>query len=157
MVFVEGAADRCLLTILGVPCRQVRIENGRDRVLGRLRTNPSAIGMVDEDPGSKPSRDLGNYRQVEADRGLRLLIRQGSGQRLIVLCPRLEDWLIQQAKSSGIRPEDFGLSGNPRRLHGIPHYEDTAEFRRFVEELIEQNARGIGLLREWVAAEAGPA
>jgi hypothetical protein len=112
---------------------------------------PEHVGVIEEDPGSAQPRDLASYDEIQAAGGLRLLVRHGSADRkLIVVCPRLEDWLIARAVSSGIRLQDYGLPGDPHRLHGIPHYEDRQTFQQFLTELTGRDAEGMGLLRQWV-------
>lgn len=93
---------------------------------------------------------------MQADGGLRLLVRRGNAEcRLIVVCPRLEDWLIRRAEASGIRLQDYDLPGHPHRLpgiphYGIPHYEDRRSFHEFLAYLVARDADGMGLLRQWV-------
>jgi len=153
-VLVECYPDEALMRALGVPRKRLRHEHCKGDVVNRLRKLPLGIGMVDEDPHSAQPRDLTNsYQQSKAAEGLRLLRRQGSGaQRLIVVCPRLEDWLIQRADASGVKPEDYGLPGDPRRLHSVPRYEQKDGFRRFLAELIDRD-KGMKLLRQWVLRE----
>jgi len=108
------------------------------------------VGMVDEDPGKVQPQDMGSYRQTDSAEGLHLMARQGSGgQRLVMICPKLEDWLIARAKASGIRPEDYGLPSDPDELHSIPRYEQKEGFCRFLAELKEQDS-GMHLLRRWI-------
>jgi hypothetical protein len=150
-VLVECSADEVVLRNLGVPRKQLSHFGGKDKLITRLRDMPGAVGMVDEDPASTQHPDLKvAYRKVESAEGLQLLIRQGSGgQRLVMICPKLEDWLIERAKSSGIRPEDYALPSDPDRLHSIPRYEQKEGFRHFLEELKERD-RGMRLLRQWI-------
>lgn len=150
-VLVECNADEVVLRNLGVPKKQLFHFGGKDKLITRLRDMPGAVGMVDEDPASTQHRDLkASYRKTDSGEGLQLLVRQGGGdQRLVVICPKLEDWLIKRAESSGIRPEDHGLPSDPDRLHGIPRYEQKEGFRRFLAELKEQD-KGMHLLRRWV-------
>ena len=150
-VLVECNADEVVLRNLGVPKRQLFHFGGKDKLINRLRNLSGAVGVVDEDPASIQHPDLkASYRQAESAEGLHLLTRQGSGnQRLVVICPKLEDWLIERAKSSGIRPEDHGLPSYPDRLHSIPRYEQKEGFSRFLAELKEQD-KGMLLLRRWV-------
>lgn len=124
---------------------------GKDKLINRLRELPGAVGVADEDPASNQHPDLkASYRQTESAEGLRLLVRQGSGgQRLVLVCPKLEDWLIQRANTVGVKPEDYGLPSDPDRLHSIPRYENRANFRLFLTQLIECD-KGMGLLRRWV-------
>ncbi|MGD2094976.1 MAG: hypothetical protein PVH77_08225 [Phycisphaerales bacterium] len=150
-VLVECNADEVVLKNLEVPKKQLLHFGGKDKLINRLRNLPGAVGIVDEDPASIQHPDLkASYRQAEFAEGLRLLARQGSGgQRLVMVCPKLEDWLIQRAESSGIRPEDYGLPSNPDKLHSIPRYEQKDGFRRFLAELKERDS-GMHLLRRWI-------
>jgi hypothetical protein len=153
-VLVECDADEVVLRNLGVPKKQLLHFGGKDKLITRLRNLPGAVGVVDEDPASIQHPDLkASYKQTESTKMLRLLTRLGSGgQRLVMICPKLEDWLIERAKSSGIRLDDYGLPGDPDRLHGIPRYEQKEGFRRFITELKEQD-KGMHLLRHWIFQE----
>jgi hypothetical protein len=150
-VLVECDADEAVLLALGVPKRQLLHFGGKGEVVKRVLKLDCAIGVIDEDPGSAQPADLANYDEAQAAGGLRLLIRRGSADRkLIVICPRLEDWLIARAISSGIKPQDYDLPSDPHRLHGIPHYEDRQRFHQFLTELAGRDAEGMGLLRQWL-------
>ena len=151
-VLVECYPDAALLRALGVSKKQLRHERGKGEVVKRVRKFDDAIGLIDEDPDSSQPRDLDNYQQIQTAEGLILLARRhDKNKRLIVIRPRLEDWLIGRAKSSGIRPEDHGLPSDPDRLHSIPRYEQKESFRRFLAELKEQD-KGMRLLHRWIAA-----
>ncbi len=149
-IAVECYPDEVVLRGLGVPRKQVLHQARKVEVFNWLKKNASAVGMVDEDPDSDQPRDLVSYHQVQASEGLLLLIRQGSsGQRLIVVRPRLEDWLIQRAKVCGIDPRQYQLPGSAKELHGIPRYEQKDGFRRFLGELNDRD-KGMSLLRQWI-------
>ena len=150
-VLVECNADEMVLRNLGITRKQLFHFAGRNNVISHLKDLPGAIGVVDEDPGSSQHRDQqASYHQVKFSEGLRLLTRQGSGgQKLIIVCPKLEDWLLDRAKSSGIKPENFGFPNDPDRLHGIPRYEQKEGFKRFLEELKEKD-KGMKLLCQWI-------
>ena len=150
-VLVECYPDAAVLRAIGVTKKHLRHERCKGEVVKRVLKLDRAIGVIDEDPSSAQPRDLANYDEVRAAGGLRLLVRRGDAERkLIVVCPRLEDWLIARAVSSGIRLQDYGLPGDPHRLHGIPHYEDRKTFQQFLTELTGRDAEGMGLLRQWV-------
>lgn len=150
-ILVECNADESVLRALGLSKKQIRHERCKGEVINRLRKLPGAIGVVDEDPASAQPRDLNNYQEeVQTTEGLRLLTRQGKGaQRLILVCPKLEDWLIHRARSIGIEPENYGLPADPNRLHSIPRYEQKEGFRHFLAELKERDS-GMHLLRRWI-------
>lgn len=133
-----------------MPRKQLLHFGGKYELVKKLKDRVGDVGMIDEDPGKGQPKDLSSYRQTSTDEGLHLLTRQGSGgQRLVVICPKLEDWLIARAKSSGIRPDKYGLPGDPDRLHSIPRYEQKEGFRRFLAELKEKD-KGMHLLRLWI-------
>ena len=150
-VLVECDADEVVIRNLGVTKKQLSHFGGKDKLINRLKKLPGAVGVVDEDPASIQHPDLkASYRQEESAERLRLLARQGKGgQKLIVVCPKLEDWLIDRARLSGIRPEEYGLPSDPDRLHSIPRYEQKEGFCRFIEELKERD-KGMHLLRQWI-------
>jgi hypothetical protein len=149
-VLVECDADEAVLRALGLPRKQLLHFGGKYELVKKLKDRAHDIGMVDEDPGKVQPKDMGSYRQADSAEGLQLLTRQGSGgQRLVLVCPKLEDWLITRAKSSGIRPEDYGLPSDPDRLHGTPRYEQKEGFRRFLAELKEKD-KGMNLLGRWL-------
>ena len=149
-VFVECYPDAALLRALGVSKKQLRHERCKGEVVKRVHKFDCATGLVDEDPTSTQPRDLDNYKQIQTVEGLCLLTRRNDdNKRLVIICPRLEEWLISRAKSSGIRPEDYGLPGDPDRLHSIPRYEQKPGFLRFLTELKERD-KGMRLLQQWI-------
>lgn len=150
-VLVECNADEKVIHTLGVPRKQLFHFAGKNKLIGRLRDLPEAIGVVDEDPGSTQHPDLhASYRRVDSAEGLHLLTRQGRGQqRLILICPKLEDWLLTRARISSIRPKAYGLPDDPDRLHAIPRYEQKEGFHQFLAELTDRD-NGIHLLRQWI-------
>jgi len=149
-IAVECYADEVVLRELGVPRKQVLHEARKGEVFNWLKRTRDAVGMVDEDPDSAQPYDRSNYRQVQVSEGLMLLVRQGSsGQRLIVVCPRLEDWLMRRAEVCGIDPRQYHLPDTPKALHDIPRYEQKDGFRRFLSELAGRD-EGMGILRQWV-------
>ena len=149
-VLVECNADEVVLRALGLPGKQLLHFGGKYELVKKLKERAHDVGMVDEDPGKVEPKDMGNYRQTDSAEGLHLLTRQGSGsQRLVVICPKLEDWLIARAKSSGLQLEDYGLPIDPDHLHSIPRYEQKDGFLRFIAELKERD-RGMHLLHQWI-------
>jgi hypothetical protein len=151
MIFlVEDDPHKALLRFLEIPRKDILHMGSKGNVIKGLKDRPGATGMVDEDPGYAPPHELANYPEVPTTEGLRLLTRKGSGrQRLVVLCPRVEDWLIQRARICGVDPKRHHLPSTPKELRDIPHYEQKDGFRRFLDELKDRD-RGMSLLRRWV-------
>ncbi len=151
-VLVEGYADRFLVRFLGIPKEDILHARSKGEVVRRLKDRPGDIGIVDEDPESTQiqSHELAHYREADKREGLRLLVREGhGGQKLVVLCPRLEDWLMRRAEICDIDPRQFHLPDTAKALHEIPRYEQKDGFRRFLADLNSRD-RGMGILRQWV-------
>jgi hypothetical protein len=149
-VLVECYPDAVLLRALGVSKKQLRHERCKGEVVKRVLKFDCATGLIDEDPTSAQPRELNNCNQVQISEGLCLFARRDDkNKRLIIVCPRLEDWLINRAKSSGILIENYGLPSDPDRLHSIPRYERKPGFLRFLAEL-KQRDKGLHLLRQWI-------
>ena len=149
-VFVECYPDTVLVRNLGVTKRQLYHESCKGEVVKRVFKSDTAIGLIDEDPTSAQPRDLSNYKQIQAAEGLRLLIRRNDeNKKFIIVCPRLEDWLIERAGLSGIQIEDYSLPADPDRLHSIPRYEQKEGFKRFLTDLKEKD-KGMKLLQQWL-------
>lgn len=150
---VEDAPHKSLLCSLRIPRRSILVMGAKGNVIKKLRDRPGDVGIVDEDPWSiqTQSHELYNYPVVERGEGLQLRARRGSGgQRLIVLCPIVENWLIDRARACEIDPRQYYLPSSAKELKDLLHYEEKDGFGRFLDELRD---RDIGLLRRWVSQE----
>jgi hypothetical protein len=97
-VLVECYPDAVLLRALGVSKKQLRHERCKGEVVKRVLKFDCATGLIDEDPTSAQPRELNNCNQVQISEGLCLFARRDDkNKRLIIVCPRLEDWLINRA------------------------------------------------------------
>jgi two-component sensor histidine kinase len=69
--------------------------------------------------------------------GIRVLADNQRNNRLIVISPRLEEWLVASAKSAGTKMRDFGFeSDSGRQLHGeINHRLKNVE--KLVQALLQ--------------------
>ncbi len=80
-----------------------------------------------------------------AEHEIRVLYDSQRKNRLVVICPRLEDWLVQSAKSSGLKMTDFGFeSDTGRHLHREIN-DRLGNVKRLVEALL--SARSPRMLR----------
>jgi hypothetical protein len=87
---------------------------------------------------------------VEQFGGLRLMgHKTDQGKRLIVICPRLEEWLLRRAKTAGLDPMVFGLPNEPRRLHGSGRYDLHPKYRQFLQELLATDSE-FQRLKAWM-------
>ena len=64
--------------------------------------------MVDEDPGSNQPAYLSKMQVIPgvSDMGLRVLSDESLGNRVMVLCLKLEDWIIRGAGEADVSLSD---------------------------------------------------
>ena len=150
MIAVECYADVKLVRILGVGKKQIRHMGGKGNIFNKLKKEDNGTGLVDQDPDSAQPGEFNKYRKVAEGEGLALYAHQNASEkRVIIICPRLEDWLISRAQAAGVKPEDFGLEKDARALHRSGHYEKRRGYIDFINALRETDL-GMKRLAEWV-------
>jgi len=95
---------------------------GSSRVADRLKKERDWIGLIDEDPGKARHPYLRRLSSLGRDdrHGLELLIDRERNNFVVMLCPRLEEWILTVAKECGIDVRrDFGLPDRGDELHRI--------------------------------------
>jgi hypothetical protein len=117
-VFVECKADETTVVALGVPKRQVEHATGRSGVCSQLSKREGVTGMMDEDPHAEPAPYMKSLAEKSWEHEVRLCLDKQRGNRAIIISPRLEEWIVDSAKSGGVKLTDFGFeSNNGVRLH----------------------------------------
>lgn len=127
-LFLECKPDETLAVALGVGRRLVVHSHGKGRVSKSLKRNSGVTGMVDEDFGSAEPTTLSKFVEMTATHDVKLKVDKSQNNRLVVICPRLEPWLIKTAKAAGVKMEEFSLSENVQVLdsminHRLPNVE----------------------------------
>ena len=138
-LFLECKPDETLAVALGVPGRAITHCHGKGKVSKNLRDHSNVIGMVDEDAGNTETPTLKKYAEVSASYGVRLKLEKVQNNRLVVICPKLEDWIIEAAKSASVKMTKYNLSENPNALHADINYR-LPNFQRLLAELLELNS-----------------
>ena len=148
-LFVECKPDETLAFALGVARRDIDHALGRARVCAQLSRHKGVTGMVDEDPGTVTPTYLKLLTEQRWEHGIRVLLDETRKNRMIVLSPRLEEWLVQTTKSAGLKMTDFGFeSDNGLQLHAEIN-ERLESLQRLIEALL--TAKSPRLLRLQVA------
>lgn len=134
--FLECKPDEALAVALGVPGRSIVHCHGKGRVSRNLQRHSGVTGLVDEDIGSVEPATLTRYLEVSVQHDLKLKEDSNQGNRLVVVCPRLEDWIIKTAKASDLKMEDFNLSELPNALRADINYR-LPNLKRLLNRLLE--------------------
>ena len=115
-LILECKPDEQLAKSLGIPRRSIIHQNDKGEVCNYLRKYTANIGLIDEDPKSAQPKLLMAAPIIEEKHQIKIR-KSPIGFRLIVICPKLEDWLITTAMQSNIEIKEFGLSDSPNQLH----------------------------------------
>jgi len=116
-VHVECNPDELLVSKLGFTRKLITHHQGKSRIFQVLSKNKNQLAMIDEDPGSsKTSYEKALYFVEEAE-GIKYFSDQ-SGNKIIVLNGKLEDWLINISERFKVNMSEFGLSKKSHELHG---------------------------------------
>jgi len=138
MIYVECKPDFTLVRfITNLPRREIVHEfKGKHEVCKQLENRRDCKGLVDEDPLSVPPPYLKKLRlQKELpEAGLKIMRDESNNNLLVILCPRLEEWILRAAKEKGINPDKYNLPNNPNRLHEVINLS-LDRFERLLEDL----------------------
>jgi hypothetical protein len=136
-LFIECKSDETLAFALGIPRRDIEHALGRASVCAQLSRRNGVTGMVDEDPDSVPQPYMKSLVQESWEHNIRVLVDEKRNNRLVVLSPRLEGWLVQSVKSAGLKMTDFGFeSDNGIQLHGEIN-QRLGSLEKLVKELLQ--------------------
>jgi len=145
MHIVECNSDVALVTELAsISKKKILHAHGKHRVLRRLiYKNTDSIGMIDKDPwATQPKKYLQKFSRTWFSRihKLELLCYPHRNNRLIVLHPRLEEWVLAAAGRVGINVRRYNLPSNPDHLHEIINLK-LNRFRQLVHDLKQVSDR----------------
>src|SRR5208337_865449 len=111
------------------------------------------IGLCDEDdPNSHriPFLDEFILDQDLPDEGMKLFRHRSSDNKhLIMVTPRLEEWLYRRAKVCKIDPAEYKLPRDPEVLKERFRVDDKPYFQAFLQEIINRDAN-LKKLRNWI-------
>lgn len=143
-VCYECYADGGLLRTFGFSRRQVDHRGSKYKVVWAVLRLDDRIGLVDEDPGQNPSEDLKRFTTVYQEHDIEVLER--GDKRIVVLCPRLEEWLLRTARLARIDVRKYGLPNDPETLHGVIN-DELDKLGRLLENLSShERMRALGRL-----------
>ena len=152
MIGIECNADEVLLKTLGIPGKNLKHAQGRGQVCHYVERGIVSTGLVDEDPESLYTlpKLLRNRQPEELPWGLKVYrgTQRGKRWRVVVFCPRLEEWILQAAKEAGANPSQFALSDSGEGLHRDLSTGDPEPMERFSVLVKELRSRRSPRLRE---------
>ena len=151
MIYVECKPDELLVRqATNLPRRQVAHEaKGKGGVCNRLTRNRGLVAMVDQDPGATQPRYMARLSlgTESAQLGLKLYLDSSRNNRIVVLCPKLEDWLLRAAADSGLSMSTYGLPNRASTLHSVINL-DERKIERLLADLVNARSPRLRELRK---------
>jgi len=149
MIYCECKPDEALLKEL-VPLKRkdyLHCSN-KTEACKKLEKEKEIIAVLDKDPFSPQPRYLRRLQKSSAYHfsGLEILYDPERKNKVILLNPRLEDWILKIAKRKRINPKDFNLPSNPRKLHRVVN-QRLEKFREFLRAIIKESPEELNVLK----------
>ncbi len=102
MIYLECDPDKALVQTLGLPAKEIKHVYSKGNVCNKLAKSSQSKGMVDEDPLSSQPSYIEKLRLQSHEHQIKILYDEKAQNRLIVLCPRLEEWVLRAAQDAGV-------------------------------------------------------
>ncbi len=138
MIFVECDADKTLLTSLGIQSQQICHVFSKGNVCNRLRKNKNCLGLVDEDPDSGQPQYLGTLTLDSHDHGVKVLNDKNNQYKIIILCPRLEGWIVAAAKQAEVNLATYHFPDHGKTFHKVVNSR-LDDFEKLIKDLKESS------------------
>ena len=142
MIYVECKPDAALVKSLSKVTRREITHESKGEICNKLRKHRNCTGLIDEDPSSTQPRYVQEAQLVNdlSDSEIKVLHHSQTDNRLIVLCPRLEEWILKAARDVGMDVRQYNLPNDARRLHGNINIS-LDKFENLLEDLKQSSNR----------------
>ena len=130
-VCVECFADEAFARALG--CIKPAHPRSKSRVIRYVKSHNNTVGLVDEDPGTtQHGLEQFSITQVKDE----LKVMEWRTKRVIIIQPRLEDWLLTTARMENVDVSDqrYDLPDDPDMLKLVINYQ-LGPITRLVQDL----------------------
>jgi hypothetical protein len=147
-VHVECKPDELLVSKLGLTREFISHHQGKSRIFSILRKNKGLLAIVDEDPGSAKTRYEASLKLIEEFEGIKFYA-DPSGNIVLELKGKLEDWIIMACRKQKINIPDYGLPEKPNDLHDVINFR-LPNFSRLIDDLIKEKNPAVLKLKAWL-------
>lgn len=146
-IIVECKPDEKLARAIGFTRVEVAHQSNKGEVCNHLMKSDILLALIDEDPNSSQPKHLNSFSLIEERFGVKKLRLQNKNKTILVLKPRLEEWILSRCSESNISPETFHLSSNNKRLKDEINNK-LVHFESLLNALIINNDAGLRYLIE---------
>ena len=142
MIYIECKPDYVLVNSVMKTSRKEVVHEfkGKFEVCKRLENAKDSKGLIDEDPSSVQPAYVQRAR-LETDlpeQGIKVLYDNSNNNRLIILSPRLEEWVLKAAQIAKVDVRKYDLSNDARKLHEVINI-NLDKFEKLLEDLRESS------------------
>ena len=135
MIYVECKPDKILVIVLtNKTPDEILHFGGKSEIFRRMQRERNVIGIVDEDQSAPTHPYIRNLNLENQKYSLKLYLDKPRANKLIVICPRLEEWILEIAKQENINLSDFNLPDNPNEFHSTVNFNIT-NFQKLLHKL----------------------
>lgn len=120
--------------------KEIYHSGNKGNVCKNLAKNSNSKGLVDEDPFSTQPSYIGKLELISHEHDIKLLYDEKAQNQLIVLCPKLEDWILKAAKEAKVNVEDIGLPDDAYSLHEIINI-NLGKFILLIEDIKKKRSK----------------
>ena len=138
MIYVECNADKTLVSALGFPRREIKHAHSKGNVCKRLESSRNSKGLVDEDSFSTQPRYIEKLKLLSHEDDVKVLYDGRAQNCLIMLCPRLEEWILKVVKEVKVDIGDYNLPNDADRLHKTINIK-LKNFENLIEDIKESS------------------
>ncbi len=146
-IIVECKPDEKLVRVLGFTRIEVAHQANKGDVCNHLMKSEIQLALIDEDPNSGQPKHLKNFDVQEEKFGVRKLRSDKLNKTILVLRPRLEEWILSRSLACGIKPETYHLSSNTRQFKDEINNK-LANFGNLLSALADAADPGLIYLKE---------
>jgi hypothetical protein len=120
VIYVECKPDSILVkSLIKISKKEIIHAGNKPEICKKLEKQENCIGLVDEDPNSpQPPYVKRMKAEILSEHGLKIL-HDKKCNRLVFLCPRLEEWLLEAVKQANMQIGNYGLPNDGIKLHQI--------------------------------------
>ena len=139
MIFIECNPDLALVQMTKNISRKEIIHElkGKFEICRRLQETANTMALLDEDPFQTQPIYLGKMRVISENIDCtKVLYDKNNNNFVVLLLPRLEEWIIRAAKLARINMNDYNLSNQAGELHREINYK-IENFKKLVINLSE--------------------
>ncbi len=143
MMLVECKPDKLFIKkITGIS--KIIHEAGKAKICNKLNKYKGFIAVLDEDPGRSQHPYIKKLEEYKSNCPNIKILKDPKGNYVVLICPRLEDFVVNVARRNGIDLREFNLPTDPDELHEIINL-NLEKFERLLDSLI--NTREFSCLR----------